>query len=156
MIEAIAELFVERVPRVVDRPVLAQASRLLVVDGCGRSHRVDDLTAEVERVAPVAASYLRLDALGLAPVDAEFDLVWLFVDNQSDLAYCDLCTRELGERFVGARVAVVGVGDVAAQNGSITLDASAVGSAPPWRRRRELARGADQLTRQLLSPRATP
>lgn len=156
MIEAIAELFVERVPRIVDRPVLAQASRLLVVDACGRSRRVDDLTALVERAAPVTASYLRLDAVGLAPVGAEFDLVWLFVDDQSDLAYCGLYTRELGERFHGARIETVGVGEVDRSDHSITLSAAAVGAAPPWRRKRELARGADQLAEQLLFPSVTP
>lgn len=150
MIEAIAELFVERVPRVVDRPLLTQASRLLVVDACGRTRRVDELTALVERTAPVTASYLRLDAVGLTPVDAEFDLVWLFVDDQSDLAYCELYARELGERFHGARIETVGVGEMDRSDYSTTLSTAAVGAAPPWRRKRELARGADQLAAQLL------
>lgn len=154
MIVAIADLFVERVPRAVERPVLAQASRLLVIDACGRPRRVADLTALVERSAPVTASYVRLDDLGLDSVEAEFELVWLFVDDQSDLSYCGLYTRELGERFHRARVEIVGVGEVDGSNCSVTLLASAVGGAPPWRRRRELTRGAEQLTEQLLSTRA--
>lgn len=153
MIETIAELFVERVPRTVARPVLAQANRLLVVDACGRPRRVAELTALVERSATVTASYVRLDGVGLAPIDSEFELVWLFVDDQSDLSYCGLYTRELGERFRGARVEVVGVGEVEPSGRSVTLLASAVGGAPPWRRRRELARGAEQLTQQLLHAR---
>ncbi|MBI2691331.1 MAG: hypothetical protein HYX29_05260 [Solirubrobacterales bacterium] len=156
MIEAIAELFVERVPRTLDRPVLAQASRLLVVDACGRLRRIADLTALVERAAPVTASYVRLDGVGLAPIDAEFESVWLFVDDQSDLNYCGLYTRELGERFQGARLETVGVGEVDESKCSILLMASAAGAAPSWRRRRELARGADQLIDQLLSPRTQP
>lgn len=154
MIEAITELFVERVPRAVDRPVLAQASRLLVVDACGRPRRVAELTTLVERSAPVTTSYVRLDAVSLTSVDAQFESVWLFVDDQSDLTYCGLYKRELGERFHGARVEVVGVGDVDRSKCSITLPAGVVGTAPPWRRRRELARGADQLTAQLLFPQA--
>ena len=151
MIEAIAELFVERIPRGVARPVLAQSSRLLAVDACGGPRRVADLVALVESNSPVTASFLRLDAVGLVPNDASFDLVWLFVDDQSDLAYCGLYTRELSDRFHGAQVETVGVGEVDRSNCSIVLDASAVGAAPPWRRRRELARGAEQLTNQLLS-----
>lgn len=156
MIDAIAELFVERVPREVARPALAQASRLLAVDACGSPRRVPDLIALVERNSPVSASYLRLDAMGLTPIDAEFDLVWLFVDDQSDLAYCGLYTRELSDRFHSARVETVGVGEVGVSNCSIELTASAVGAAPPWRRKRELARGADQLAGRFLFPSATP
>lgn len=156
MIEALAELFVERIPREVARPVLARASRLLVVDACDSSYRVADLIALVERVSPVTASYLRIDAAGQAPADSGFDLVWLFVDGQSDLAYCGLYTRELSDRFHGARVETIGVGEVDGAHCAIVLTTSAVGSAPPWRRGRELARGAEQLTEQFLSPGATP
>lgn len=154
MIEAISDLFVERVPRSAARPVLAQASRLLVVDACGRQRRVAELTELVERTAPLTASYVRLDGVGMTPADAEYELVWFFVDQESDLSYCGLYTRELGERFRGARVEVIGVGEVESSNCSINLAATAVGAAPPWRRKRELARGADQLSERFLPQRA--
>jgi hypothetical protein len=156
MIEALAELFVERVPRAVARPVLAQASRLLVVDACGSSYRLPDLIALVERSSPVTASYLRLDAVAQAQIELGFERVWLFVDEQSDLAYCGLYARELSDRFHGARVETVGVGQVDGSQCVVALTASAVGAGPPWRRRRELARGVDQLTEKLLSPNAPP
>lgn len=150
MIEAIAELFVERVPRSDRRPVLTQASRLLVVDACERLRRVAELTALVERSAPVTASYASLAEGSSFAIDADFDLVWLFVDDRSDLSYCGLYTRELSKRFRRARIDIVGVGEVDRSQCSIALPVSAAGGAPPWRRGRALARGADQLIDELI------
>ncbi|MGH2959896.1 MAG: hypothetical protein ACRDKE_09840 [Solirubrobacterales bacterium] len=150
MIEAITDLFVERLPRATRRPVLAPASRLLVVDACGRATRVAELTELVERSSPVTASYVALARVDSVPEKAVFELLWLFVDDQSDLDYCGLYLRELGERFRGARDAIVGVGDVEEAKCSVKLSASMAGVAPPWRRGRELARGANCLTAELL------
>jgi hypothetical protein len=154
MIEAFADLFVERVPRILERPVLAQASRLLVVDACGRPRKVADLTVLVERSAPVTASYVELAQIDSVHKAAMFELVWLFADDQSDLSYCGLYLRELEERFRGARVEVIGVGDIDRSKCELRLPASMVGAAPPWRRARELARAAAELTTHLNAARA--
>lgn len=151
MIEAIAGLFVERVPRAQSRPTLLPASSVLVVDACGRARRVDELTRLVESSAPLRASYVAFDLVEDVPEAAHFDLVWLFVDAESDLGYCGLFMRELGERFRAARVRLVGIGDVEASECSLVLEESMVGAAPPWRRNRELARGAALLVERMLT-----
>jgi hypothetical protein len=151
MIEAIAELFVERRPHVSGRPALVPASSLLVVDACGRSRRVAELTRIVESSAPLNASYARFESVDLLPEEASFDRVWLFVDEESDLNYCGLYVRELGERFHGSRVRLVGIGELDLADCSLVLEESMVGAAPPWRRGRELARGAARLRERLVN-----
>lgn len=145
MIEAIADLFVEKVPRAAARPVLATASRLLVVNACGRPRRIPELIALVEDAAPVTGSVVDFDQIDVLPTDSVFEVVWLFVDEQSDLKYCGLYMRELAERFGGARIETIGVGGSELAGCLLTLPESSTGSASPWRRKRELARGAELL-----------
>jgi hypothetical protein len=150
VIEAISELFVERVPRAPVRPALVQASSLLVVDACGGARRIADLTQLVESRAPVRASYVAFDLVDTVSDQTAFDSIWLFVDGASDLSYCGLCVRELGEQFDGAGVHLIGVGDVASDECAVRLDEAMAGSAPPWRRSRDLARGAELLRERLV------
>lgn len=150
MIEALADLFIERVPRTGVRPMLLTASNLLVVDACVGQCRIAELTRAVESSAPLRASYVEFDAVDAVPSDARFDQVWLFVDGESDLGYCGLYVRELGERFAGARVRLVGVGSVSSDECALVLEPAMAGSAPSWRRRRELERGAALLGDRLL------
>lgn len=150
MIESVADLFVERVPRVAAKPVLLPASNLLVVDACGKPRRVIDLTRLVEASGPIRSSYVTLDCVDDVPGTASYELVWLVIDAASDLNYCGLYSRELAERFRGARVCIVGVGEVEPASCAVVLTESMAGSAPPWRRRRELLRGAAHLQNQLL------
>lgn len=152
MIEAIAELFVERVPRAAMRPTLIPATRLLVVDACGKPRRIPELVRALESSAPLKASYVGFALVNEVPAHALFDQVWLFVDGESDLAYCGLYVRELGDRFDGARVRLVGIGDLNAADCSVVLDEVMVGGGPPWRRRRELSRGAELLRAELVVP----
>jgi hypothetical protein len=147
MIEAIAELFVERVPVKAGRPALRPAARVLMVDACGRVRRIAELACELERRAPMAATLLDFDKLGKVDQLERIDAVWLFVDDESDLAYCGLVTRELG---ASGPVSLVAVGAVEGADVAITLDPSSAGSAPPWRRKRAAAHGAEQLADCLL------
>ncbi|MBJ7354871.1 MAG: hypothetical protein JHC98_08605 [Thermoleophilaceae bacterium] len=150
MIAALAELFVERVPREESRTALMPASSLLVVDACGGVRRVADLTRLVESSGPLRASYVEFVLVSAVPDSASFDQVWLFVDCESDLSYCGLYVRELAERFAGARVRLVGVGPVDLDDCDLVLDEAMGGAAPFWRRGRELSRGADLLRERLL------
>jgi hypothetical protein len=150
MIEAITDLFVERVPREPLTPLLQAATNLLVVDASGNPRRIADLARLLESSNPVRVTFVRLPLVGELPADAHFDRVWLFVDGSSDLAYCGLYLRELGERFRGAPVELVGIGDVEADEFALVISESLAGSAPPWRRARDLSRGAALLAERLL------
>jgi hypothetical protein len=147
MISAISELFVERVPVSRARPALRPASRLLIVNACGRARRIAALAREIERQAPVCVTLSQFDQLGDEAELGRADAVWLFVDDESDLAYCGLVRRELG---VAAAVSLVAVGSVDGADAAITLDPSSVGGAPPWRRRRAVADAAEQIADRLL------
>jgi hypothetical protein len=151
MIEAIAELFVERVSREQAMPALRRASSLLVVDACGRPRRIAELMRIVESSSPVKTSFVELKSVEGLGGAASFDLVWLFVDSESDLSYCGLYLRELGDRFRESRVELVGVGDVDETECALVLSESMVGAAPPWRRGREFARGAALLADRILT-----
>jgi hypothetical protein len=148
VIEAVADLFVERVPRAAMRANLLPASSLLVVDACGKPRRLVKLTRLVEASGPIRASYVTLELVEDVPELATYESVWLVFDSASDANYCGLYLRELAERFRGARVATVGVGDV--ESCDVALSEAMAGVAPPWRRGRELARGAALLHDRLL------
>jgi hypothetical protein len=150
MIEAIADLFVERVPIAVSRPALTPATRLLIVDACGSPRRIAELAREVERRAPVTASVVGFDRLADLPAADRHDAIWVFVDETSDRAYCGLVMRELETANGVHAVRVVAIG--ADADAEVTVDASAVGGSLPWRRRRAAAAGADQLVARLLGP----
>ncbi|MGK2878696.1 MAG: hypothetical protein ACSLFF_09025 [Solirubrobacterales bacterium] len=150
MIGAVADLFVERVPRAAVRPVLAATSRVLVVDACSRQHRVSELVRIVETFAPLAITFVRFEDLDDVSRSTEFDRVWLFVDGTSEVAYCRLAVRELTAGRPGAKAAIISVGPVGGLSCAIELAPSRVGQAPPWRRSRELERGARELVGCLL------
>lgn len=150
MIEAIADLFVERVPPATGPRRIGPAARLLVVDATARGERVRDLLAALERSAPVSASVIELGELDALPEIARFDLVWLFVEGGADLAYCSLVRHELKRRFPAAQVAQVGF--AASEGCDFALDAVVL-SGPPWRRRKAVAKAAAALAGRLASGR---
>ncbi|MBJ7458463.1 MAG: hypothetical protein JHD02_04670 [Thermoleophilaceae bacterium] len=150
---AVADLFVERVPRASTGPALAATSRVLMVDACGRQFRFAELTRILESLAPVVITCVRFEALDDTFRATEFDRIWLFVDEASDVAYCGLAMRELNCAQASALAELVAVGRVDDVNCALELAPSRVGLAPPWRRRRELERGAEQLADCLLGAR---
>jgi hypothetical protein len=150
VIEAITELFVERVPIALPRPQITAATRLLLVDACGRPRRITDLAREIERCAPAATTLVEFEELAGVLIEPSFDAVWLFVDSDSDIDYCRLVTQELRETHVAERVSAVAVDAAEGMECAATIDAACVGSAPPWRRRREASRGAAELVDRLF------
>jgi hypothetical protein len=129
--------------------VLAPALRLLVVDACAGQRRVAELTALLERSASLTATYVELDRIDGVPASAVFEFVWLFVDDKSDHAYCGLYKSELRERFRGAAIETVGIGELESSGCDVTLTPAMAGGAPPWRRKRELGLGASRLAEMI-------
>jgi hypothetical protein len=146
MIGSVAQLFVERT--VCTPPAAANLSaalRVLAVDACQRSRRIGDVLVALERRAPVTASLVRLDDLGLVPEAAAFDTVLLFVDEGSDTPYALLALSELEQKPPGVHTAVVAVGRAGGGEPQLVLPEAALGAAPPWRRRRAASDAAGLL-----------
>ncbi|MFT4048916.1 MAG: hypothetical protein QM648_03665 [Solirubrobacterales bacterium] len=142
MIASLTGLFLERERIMEGRPQLTSATRLLVVDACAEARRLRCLLEQLEASAPVTVGLADLASLSCVADGAGYDRVWLVLDAGSDPAYCAVIESELRVRFAAARVEVVVVGECDGAEAAFRLSPEQVGSAPPWRRGRELARGA--------------
>lgn len=148
-LSGVSGLFVERVASVAVAPTLVPMSELLVVDGCGSDHRFAELLAALTRSQPICVRELRVDDLGELGEEFRCDRLWLLVDADSDIGYCELLASDLAANCPRGPE-LVALGAVEVQRAAARFEPAQVGRAPFWRRRRALASGVER-ARELLA-----
>jgi hypothetical protein len=142
MLARVAELFVERV-EAAPRPALAAAGKLLVVDATAALIASGPLFVRASERFPLA-----VDVVALAAFDAVqfrrggYDELWLLVDMESDLTYCELLREDL-RAVGGGRVELLAVGEVETATPAHRLEVRHLGGGRPWTRGRDVAEGVD-------------
>lgn len=145
ILQTAIELFVERLEAPRGATGLRAARRLILVDACRPGLRSDLLVAELRAGFGVACDLLDgLDALAAADSVAGA-VVWILLDDQDQVAYCELLREDLAAGAADA-AALIAVGDLDGDAFAGRITRAQAGGGSALRRRRELAAGAATLS----------